>query len=111
MEHVGYMVGEHFHNNRIEWLGLKTLSLLAYCAPPGYIFVCQVDKKPWATNCLCNSSTPTQCMLGVLITPFSIHSLNESKHWASSLKLFAQLTQDLAGGIPDGDTCFFRYTL
>ena len=45
-----------------------------------------------ANNCLCNNSTPTQCMLGTLITFFLIHSLNESKHWASSIKLFTQLT-------------------
>ena len=74
-------------------------------------FICQVDKKPRATNCLCNNSTPIQCMLGTLITSFSIHSLNESKHWISSLKLFTRLTRYLHGGISDGDAYFFRYTL
>ena len=37
-------------------------------------------------------------MLGTLITFILIHFLNESKHWASSLKLFTQLSQDLPGG-------------
>ena len=67
----------------VRWLGLKFLSLLVCCALPANI--CQIDKKPWTTNCLHNNSMSTQCMLWALITPFSIHSLNESKHWASSL--------------------------
>ena len=54
---------------------------------------------------------PTQCTLGTLITPFSIYFLNESKHLASSLKLFTRLTRDLPGGIPDGDAYFFGYAL
>ena len=93
------------------WLGFKTLGELVYCALPGYIFIYQVDKKPCTTNCLQNNSMPTQCMLGTLITPFLIHSLNESKHWTTSLKLFTQLTRGLPGGIPDGDAYFFGYTL
>ena len=48
-------------------------------------------------------------MLGTLISPFSIHSWNESKHWASSLKLFTGLTWDLTRYIPDGDACFSEY--
>ena len=50
-------------------------------------------------------------MLGTLISPFSIHSWNESKHWACSLKLFTGLTWDLPRNIPDGDACFFEYAL
>ena len=53
------------------------------------------------------SSTPMQCMLGTLITPFSIHSLNESKHWAHSSLLFTWLSQDLPRNIPED---FFGYT-
>lgn len=79
MEGVGYMVAEHFCNNRFGWLALKPLNLLVYCTPPGYILVCQVDKKPWSTNCLHSNSMSTQYMLATLVTPFSIHSLNEFK--------------------------------
>ena len=50
-------------------------------------------------------------MLGTLISLFSIYSWNESKHWASSLKLFTGLTWDLPKNIPDGDACFFEYAL
>ena len=80
MEGLELVAGEYFHNNKTGWLGFKTLGTLVNCALSGYIFICQVDKKPGATNCLPKNSMPTQCMLGTLITPFSIHSLNESKH-------------------------------
>ena len=45
MECVRFVAGEHFHNNRIGYLGFKTLDELVYCVPPGF-FTCQVDKKP-----------------------------------------------------------------
>ena len=87
MECIWYIAEEHFHNNRMAWLGLKTL-LKPIGALPGYLLVCQVDKKPWATNCLNNDSMSTQYMLGTLITPFSIHPLNKSMHLSSSLDTF-----------------------
>ena len=87
MECTQYIAGEHFHNNRIAWIGLKTL-LKPISALPGYVLVCQVDKKPWATDCLNNVSMSTQYMLGTLITPFSIQPLNKSMHCSSSLNTF-----------------------
>ena len=111
MEPIGYRVGKYFHKDRTGWLNFKSLSQLVYCALTGYLFVCQVDKQPWATKCLCNHSTPMQCMLGTLITLFSTHSSNEYKHWASSLKIFTWVTQDLPRNIPDGDFYFFGYAL
>lgn len=105
MECIWYIAEEHFHNNRMAWLGLKTL-LKPIGALPGYLLVCQVDKKPWATNCLNNDSMSTQYMLGTLITPFSIHPLNKSMHLSSSLDTFTWLIGDLLGGILDGDAHF-----
>lgn len=50
MECILHIAEEHFHNNRMALLGLKTL-LKPIGALPGYVLVCQVDKqKPWATN-------------------------------------------------------------
>ena len=79
MEGIEYIVRVHFRNNRIEWLDHKTSSLLVYCTPPGYTFICQVDKKRWTTNCLHSNSMSTQYMLATLVTPSSIHSLSEFK--------------------------------
>lgn len=90
MERIGCMFGEYLENiYTTAGLGgcLKTLRQLVFCVLPGYIFICQVDEQLWATNCLCNYSTPMQCMLGTLITWFSINSFNIFKHWARSLKL------------------------
>lgn len=111
MERTGCMAGKYFHNDRTGWLSFKTSGQFVYCAPTGYVFGCHGDKQLWATNCLHNHSTPTQCRLGTLISPFSIHSSNESKHWVSSLKPFTGLTRNLPGNIPDGDAYFAGYAL
>lgn len=47
MESFQYMVEEHFHNNSIEQLDFKTLGELVCFAPLGYMFICQIDEKPW----------------------------------------------------------------
>lgn len=52
-----------------------------------------------------------QCLLATLCTPFSIHSSNETKPWASCLKLFIRIARDLPGEIPNWDACFSGYSL
>ena len=86
--------GEHFHG-RIRWLGLKAWGPLVYRAPPGYVFVCQVDKQLWATNCLTQLFHTHAMYAGNFNYPFPflVPSLKELKHWASSLKLCTQLTR------------------
>jgi hypothetical protein len=99
MERTGFRVGEYFYTrDPLKYFKEE----MVFCAPPGFVFVCQISGQPWATDCLRNFSSPTQCMLSTLVTPFSIHSLNESTHWGSSSKLFTRVTRDLPGKVPDG---------
>ncbi|XP_069877077.1 ERV-BabFcenv provirus ancestral Env polyprotein-like isoform X1 [Dipodomys merriami] len=98
IERTGFRVGEYFHTrDPLKYFKDE----MVFCAPSGFVFVCQISGHPWATNCLRNFSTPTQCLLGTLITPFSIHSVNESSHWASPLKLLTRVTRDLPREVPE----------
>lgn len=90
----GVYAGAYCHN-RVRWLGLKTLGPLVYCAPPGHVFVCQVDKQLWATKRLTQLFHTHAAYAGNFNYPFPflILSLKEPKHWASSLKPCTQLTR------------------
>ena len=77
----------------------------------GYIFVCGSQNEAWACNCLDSWRPSGTCLLDYLITPFSVHNVSETAHWASFLMLFTRIADDLPGGIPDGDGYVFAYIL
>ncbi|XP_046493671.1 uncharacterized protein LOC124225205 [Equus quagga] len=112
MERTGFKVGYYFYtNSSVGYYTHIEGESKVFCAPPGHVFVCKINNYPWATECLHNFTVSTQCLLGNLVTPFSLHSLNESKHWASSLKLYTRVARDLPGNVPARDEYFFGSTL
>ena len=83
------------------------------CASLQYTFVCGADHKPWGYNCLDSWHIGGNCLLGYLVTPFSVYNSSETKHWVNSLIIvfMGKPSWGLPGGISDGDVYFFGYTL
>ncbi|XP_035870069.1 endogenous retrovirus group V member 2 Env polyprotein-like [Phyllostomus discolor] len=71
------------------------------CAPTGYIFVCGSNDEAWAYRCLDSWRVGGTCLLGYLVTPFSVHNVSEA-----ALTLFTGVARGgLAGdGYFSGDT-------
>ncbi|XP_058419840.1 endogenous retrovirus group FC1 Env polyprotein-like [Diceros bicornis minor] len=99
-----------------NWVEKTTLAINIdtdhmYCPPEGYISIYSHNGIPWAHNCLRRPIDSGQCLLGTLIILFNLYSNEETKHWITPLKLLPRVSQDLPGGIPDGDAHFFGYSL
>lgn len=75
------------------------------CAPMGYVFVCGSQHEAWAYKCLDSWHIGGTCLLGYLLTPFSVQNVSETVHWTSSLTLLTRIARDL----PAGDSYFFGY--
>lgn len=71
------------------------------CAPTGYIFVCGSRDEAWAYQCLDSWRIGGTCLLGYMVTPFSVHNVSE-----------AALTRSagIAPGVPAGEGYFFGNT-
>lgn len=76
------------------------------CPPTGYVFVCGSQNEAWAYKCLDSWHVGGTCLLGYLVTPFSVQKVLETVPWTSSLTLLTRIARDL----PEGDSYFFGYT-
>lgn len=68
------------------------------CAPVGYVFVCGSQNEAWAYKCLDSWHIGGTCLLGYLVTPFSVQNVSETVQWTSSRTLLARIARDLPAG-------------